>query len=71
MKALRVRRSDPVPGRGPEEEGSIIPEIVLAKKETFIPEQSPCHAAAQVSTDNPVHTTSSYNPSSDLSNKKI
>ena len=43
----------------------------LGKKETFIPEQSPCHAAAQVSTDNPVHTTSSYNPSSDLSNKKI
>ena len=32
MKALRVRRSDPVPGRGPEEEGSIIPEIVLAKR---------------------------------------
>ena len=42
----------------------------LGKKETFIPEQSPSHAAAQLNTDNSVHTTSSYNPSSDLSNKK-
>jgi len=32
MKALKVRRADLVPGRGPEEEGSIIPQIVLAKR---------------------------------------
>ena len=31
----------------------------LGKKETFIPEQSPSHAAAQLRSDNSVHTTSS------------